>query len=79
VRTESLPQLTWLAAGFSSDRPRLDLKTGKVGFMGINWHWGSFFPSTSVSPAILIQPTAPQSLIILSSTLHSLDNNIVVK
>jgi hypothetical protein len=48
-------------------------------FWWINWHWGRFSPNTLVPHPTLIPSTSPHSLVMLSSTLHSLETESVVK
>jgi hypothetical protein len=42
------------------------------------WHWSGFLSVLQFPLPILIPPTAAHSLIVLSSTLHSLDTVSVV-
>jgi hypothetical protein len=49
--TQVVLQLGRLVAGFPTRRPGFEPRSGHVGFVVGKWHWGMFFPSTSVSPA----------------------------
>jgi hypothetical protein len=79
VPSKAVLQLTRIIGSFVPQRPGCHLRSGHVGFMAENVHWGRFYPSTSVSSQILIPPPAPYSLVILSPTLYRLDTESVVK
>jgi hypothetical protein len=46
-----VPKFRWLVAGFPPRRPWFEPRSGHVGFMVDKVAWGTFPPSTSVSPA----------------------------
>jgi hypothetical protein len=65
--------------GFESRSGHVRFVVDKVALEQVSTEYFGFTRQFSFHPSILIPPTAPCSLIILSSTLYSLDNNSVVK